>query len=64
MPSSPISRNIKVDDFPEDWTPICRREEECCEKTKNHQSSKWINDGKSVDLKWEKTKKEDCYFCN
>ena len=22
------------DDFPEDWTPICRREEECCKKTK------------------------------
>jgi len=50
--------------YPDDWIPICRREDECCKKTKNHQSSKWINDGKSVDLKWEKTKKEDCYFCN
>ncbi len=22
------------DDFPEDWTPSCRREEKCCKKTK------------------------------
>jgi hypothetical protein len=62
-----VEEFMEIDDseiYPDDWIPICRREDECCKKTKNHQSSKWINDGKSVDLKWEKTKKEDCYFCN
>ena len=39
------------DDFPKDWTPICRREEECCEKT-NHAT-----------FSGKKTTKEHCWKC-